>query len=517
MRKLIVLVSAFILAACSGDGRGGDGGTSGGTGGSGGSNGTDLAEPEGDDDLVGLSSVVGAENVLFQAIAVDNSNAYVCTGANGMLVVSLRDVSNISTAQEVQFDDGLGCRAVAIATDGSVIVTGQSQTATGSWIEVRSPGAAGTVLAAVNIPTNVESLAGTDTHVFAALGEDGLAILGRNDRALAPVGELAGFDTVLGVSAWEENRILAAAGAEGVVVVDITDPASPVAAATYSTKKNTARRIVVQDDIAYVAAVNSVQTFDLADANPESTAELWLTYGSAVDIAVTESRALFVANLEDLAVLDATDPSSLWLSASERIASASGGNPRVVGVSALGELAVAAEWSSVGTYQYLPSRSGPDVRVDRLSVDFGVVSLKKGKGLVIENLGDEPLEILNVETDNPLFEPGLSIIGSSDPTQATLPPCAEDASACKGILQIKFTPEDSTTAVNGTITVTTNDPDEEQVFITVKANDLEGSGPGALFDPDGAMVYTDSKTGNDVTVKGQHTGKVVMLAYFATW
>ncbi len=512
LRQLIILASAISLVACSG---GGSGSGSGATGGSG--TGIDIPEPEGNDDLVGLSSVASTEDALFQAIAVDDGYAYVCTGAHGMLIVDLSDITSIASAQQVTFADGNGCRSVGVATDGSILVTGQSQSEPGSWIELRSPGKNSQVQASLNIAQNVEYLAGTNSHVFAALGDDGLMVFGRNDGALASISSVIGFDTVLGVTVWDNSTILAAVGAEGVAVIDISDPTVPTVAATYGTKKNTARRIVVQNDIAYVAAVNTVQTFDLAAANPESTNELWLTYGSAVDLAITENGSLFVANLEDLAVLDATDPSNLRLSASEMIASTAGGNARVVGVSAIGEVAVAVEWSSVGTYQYLPDRTGPDVRVDRLSIDFGVASLKKGKGLVIENLGDEPLEITNVETDNPLFEPELSIIGSSDPTQATLPPCSDDPNACKGILQIKFLPEDSVTAVNGIVSVTTNDPDEGVVQIAVKANDLDGAGVGAPFDPNGEMVYTDSKTGNDVTIKGQHPGKVVLLAYFATW
>jgi hypothetical protein len=513
LRKLMIIASTAFIAACSGGGGGGSGGESTGGGGSG----TVIPEPEGNDDLVELSSVQSTDGALFQAVAVDNAHAYVCTGANGMLVVSLGDVKSISSAKQVTFADGNGCRAVAVASDGNIVVTGQSQSQTGSWIELRSPGADSTVLGTINIPQNVESMAATGSHVFAALGDDGLSILGRTDGDLSAVGELSGFDSILGVTVWDESRLVIAAGPEGIAVVDITDPAAPTATATYDTKKNTARRVVVRNDIAYIAAVNTVQTFDLTAANPQATNELWATYGSAVDLAITDSDVLYIANLEDLAVLDASDPTNLVLTASEMITSAVGGNSRVVGVSAIGEIAVAAEWSSVGTYQYVPDRTGPDVRVDRLSVDFGIVSLKKGKGLVIENLGDEPLKITNVETNNPLFEPTLSIIGSPDPTTATLPPCSEDANGCKGILQIVFSPEDKNAAVEGIITVSTNDPDEQSVTIAVKANDLDGIVVGAPFDPNGEMVYTDSKTGNDVTIKGQHPGKVVMLAYFATW
>ena len=481
----------------------------------------ELEFPEGNDNLIGFGSVAGADGALYSALAVGNGYLYGCTGSSGISISKVNAPDNLEiVTPSAMFPNGAGCRDVALATDGSLVVTGQSNTG-GSFVGRMSHGAQADVVvleAEVELEGAVETIVATGSHIFATVGGDGIQIVGWNGGELTLVSSLsAGFDQALGADLWCHSkspndssdpgtcdRLVVANGLSGVAVVDVSDPTNPLIESTFQTY-GTARRVVVEGDWAYIASVSGgVGIYDLSSDKPYPPLGSWSTHASAVDLAVSEDGRVFVANLEDLCVLDASDPYSLSLLGSELVPTADGSNPRVVSVRDHLGVAYVAEWSALWAYGFAEGRTAPDIHLAKLSLNFGLVSLKKGKGVVIQNLGSEALEIWDVQADHPDFE--VDIGGE----KLTLAP------GDLGLLEIVFSPSDDQ-PVEAFATLHTNDPDESEVRIPLVANQLDGAQVGAKFDPNGELVYNEYSTGNEVTVKGEHSGKVVLLAYFATW
>ena len=76
----------------------------------------------------------------------------------------------------------------------------------------------------------------------------------------------------------------------------------------------------------------------------------------------------------------------------------------MVGVVGRDDVAYVADWSTLATYMFVEGRSAPDIHLSKTKLKFGLVSLKKGKAILVENFGSEPLEVSNIQCDNPLFQ-----------------------------------------------------------------------------------------------------------------
>jgi hypothetical protein len=261
----------------------------------------------------------------------------------------------------------------------------------------------------------------------------------------------------------------------------------------------------VAGDLAYVASVNvGVGTYDLNSKAAKPRIASWPTHGSSLALDISETGYLYVANWEDLVVLDISDPYAIDFLASEVPATADSGSPHVVDVSTVGDVAYVAEWTGIWSYIFVEGRSAPDIRVSKPSLNFGYVKATfKGKGLLIDNLGDEDLVISSLVSNNPEFE--------IDPLELIVEPYDT------GFVEVKFTVVNPEESSKGTLTLETNDPDEKTVVIPLYANIFDGVQLGGPFKQDPDLVYTEMKTGNQVTVKQKLHGSVVLLAYYATW
>lgn len=486
----------------------GGGGGSGGGGGDGG----EVPTPVDGDNVTPLGHIETAENVMLNGVQAHGGLVFACTAAHGLQVAVTSDGALSVVAAAAAFPDGKGCRDITSASDGVLYATGQSGSKKGSWIVGFASDVSGDAVAPTlegHAEEIVEALAANETHVFAALGPAGVAIFGKNDGALAEVSRVSGLEQALGVAVSGE-RLFVADGAAGLAVVDISDPASPGAPKKVKISGATARRVVINGDVAFVAGVQVVAAVDVSTSTPKVMKPIWESYGSAVDLDLAEDGLLYVANTEDVAVIDAADPQDLRLVGSEVVASGTAATPRVIGVSTEGTLAYAAEWSGLWALSAKRDQAAADVRVDRTQVDFGFAQLKKSKGLRIRNLGTLPLEVSDMATTDAVhFQGELSLAGAAG-TSGTIAPGEEE------IIQVTFEPEDDQ-PVEADLTFNTNDPDEPRVTIHLNANAADGVQVGAPFDPNAELIYQHTKTGNDVTVKGEHAGKVVLLAYFATW
>ncbi len=514
MKKLTWLFAASLVVGCGGDGGSGPG-TAEPVEDPGG-----LPGPVGNDNLYDLSNIASTDGALYQDVAAAAGFVYGCTGNAGITVAARGEDWGLTVLGTATVPDAKGCRTMAIARDGGVFATGQSDLG-GSYLAQLEPGTT-EVIASTVVDYSIESIAASSTHVFVLRGEEGLTIFGRNDGGLAEVGSLAaGFDQALGAAVWYEEvpepaegeeaaeppaptRIVVANGLSGLVVVDITDPTAPSIASTNKTY-GTARRLVMRGDMAYIAqAGGGVSVLDMGSSAPFPPLASWSTHGSSVDIALT-GDILYVANLGDLCVVDAD---SMELMGTERIP-VEAGNPRVVGVDTDAGAGYAAEWNGLWTYAYAEGIEAPDIELSKTSVDFGLVSLKKGKGIIVKNLGHDTLEVLaDPRVVDAAGDPHPDF--SVDIEKDKFPP------GQKGLLELTFEPANAD-PVEAWIELETNDPDEALVRIPIVANKLDGYQVGAVFDPNGELVFQEYKTGNDVTVKGDYAGKVVLMVWFASW
>ena len=463
-----------------------------------------FAFPDGDDNLVSSSSHGGVQGALFQAIAASETTVFACTGAHGVQVSRIVNDSRMEVVHpSVTLPEGKGCREATVAADGTVFITGQGASG-GSFLATIND--SGSVFSGGSTDALVEAIAASDTHVFAAAGAGGLLVFARDAGGLTQIATLSGFDQALGLDLWCTegvcNRLVVANGLSGVTIVDIADPAAPAISGQIDTH-GTARRVVVDGDVAYVAAVAG--GLRLVDLVAKKELGAWVSYGSAMDLALTEAGVAYVANLEDVVAVDVTDLGNPVLLASELISPKDGsGSARVVDVTAIDGVGYAVEWSGIWQLHMAPdptTRIAPDIHLSKRSIDFGLALLQTGQGVIVENKGPGELQIAEVSVNHPDFsvDIGDSVIAPGGVT----------------LLQIKFTPT-SEEPVEGLVTLTTNDPDEGTVTIPLSANELDGIQLGAQFDQGDGLTFTEYKTGNDLQAR-QFPGKVIVLAWFASW
>ena len=138
---------------------------------------------------------------------------------HGLRIAALGEAGTLTTATEqVDLQDSEGCRSLAISPDGGVYVAGET-IGGGSWVARLAGDGTGTVESRVTIATGlVETIAATNTHVIAALGHQGIQILGLTDGQLAPVGALStGFERALGAAVWGDRIVVADGLANDVI------------------------------------------------------------------------------------------------------------------------------------------------------------------------------------------------------------------------------------------------------------------------------------------------------------
>lgn len=109
---------------------------------------------------------------------------------------------------------------------------------------------------------------------------------------------------------------------------------------------------------------------------------------------------------------------------------------------------------------YLTNKPGPELFLDQSSLDFGVIvpGENTSKTILLQNLGNNPLNITNITSSNPVFN-----ITNSNPVNLNLGNMIE--------LEIEFSSEISGVYA-GEISFNTNDPDNLEVIIPLSLNNF---------------------------------------------
>jgi hypothetical protein len=184
-----------------------------------------------------------------------------------------------------------------------------------------------------------------------------------------------------------------AAGASGLVVVDVATKNAAVVVATVASRSN-ANDVVVVGDLAYVADGIGLTLFDLSDpASPFLLSHLALS-GVAWDVAVRGNLALVAAGGSGLKVVDVTNP----------------GAPALLGSAGLSSTAKGVAFSSDGSHALVATTTG-GVTVDLTDPAAPVPGEALAAGTDVRDIATEGDVALLADSAD-----GLIVIDVSDPS-----------------------------------------------------------------------------------------------------
>jgi hypothetical protein len=433
-------------------------------------------------------------------VFADGAHLYACAAVGGPGALAL---DNFHMTGGEHMPTGSRCDRLVVG-DGHLIVSsrgGNEFASTGRLIsyDVAATPGVPTLLSYLDLATSPEGMAFIGSTVLAvALRSDGVELF-----QLSAQGKFSSLAKVPGlVDAWDvavSGNKLYVADATGLGVVDITVPGSPVFQGIVPSSASLKRLDVGADGVLYAAAAaDGVLAWDLADPSNPAFLSAFDTSGSAFDVAAGDGH-VFVADWNDVRVLDVSDPTAMKQVAVETLPPrADGAFSRVMSIDAVGSFAYPGEWTMLYQYELLPGTQGPDVDLEVVSLGFPTtaVGAESAISLIVRNEGDAPLEISNVVGDA-TFVPMT--------TTLTIPPGVRD------FIEVRFKAT-STASATGTLVLSTNDPDEPTVALPVAGN-TPGLGVGDALP---AWSWVDLQTGQQLSTQALQ-GSVVLLSYFATF
>ena len=338
-----------------------------------------------------------------------------------------------------------------------------------------------------------EGIARQGNHLYASRHADGLEILDLTDP-LNPqtVGELTDLQNAWDV-AFVANHILVADGAGGLAVVDGSDVTAPVLMQRLPTS-GAAVDVDIAGGLAAVAAGSGgVDLFDVND--PEAVVYLGTvdTPGLAMAVALA-ADLLYVADYHTIQVYDVSVPTSPTAAGWEDTPI------RAMGLDARADLAVVADWSSVRFYRQGPSTRG-DIHVPVSSIAFGLVAAGTvaDTTFVIANTGGAVVQV------DEIIEFGAAF-SLSEPTSFSLDP------GTSAEVTLTYAPEvegyDATF-----LRIGSDDSDEGVITFPVTADDQ----PWVLEVGDEAPDFTLADMDGVLHSLSDYRGRIVVAAFFANW
>lgn len=333
-----------------------------------------------------------------------------------------------------------------------------------------------------------EGLAWQDGYLYVAAHGDGLRVYQTSeDGTPSFLTALGGFG-----NAWKiatvGNTAYVADNTLGLVVVDITTPASPSIVDTLKTSGQP-RDVDHDDTYVYVAlGGGGVDVFDAATNTPVVNIE---TLGSAQAVAA-DNGALAVAGWNHVATYD-TDT---WLlTGTEKLLS----YPEFeqdLGVAMAGDIVYVGEWEGLHLLRHRQGYVAPDLWIDEQMYQFPPQQ-PAARAVVMRNVGRRTLEISDVSVSDPAFtvsDTSLSI-----------------AAGAANYIEVGYQPP-APTASKNLLQLVTNDPDPQHAnysagLLTASTTALDVgdtiSDAFGFLDPSGANQLSGLE------------GHVVVIAYFA--
>lgn len=368
-------------------------------------------------------------------------------------------------------------------------------------------------LAPVQLPVLQEpgvSYEGIDTangYIYVALRQHGLGVYARDaDGGFRRVGTASGLPNAWGVRV-RGTTAFVSDGLQGLVVVDVSDPASPAVVGRVETGGQ-ARGLAMDEDTVYVAAGSGgLVVVDVSDLAAPTVLSRTLMPGSAIRVDYSDGRA-FVAAWNDARVYDVSRPAAPRFIGAVRLTrdiqfEEEGRAPvtsRTLGVAAVGETMFVGNWHVIYSYQVYPDRVAPNILLpEEINlVDFGPVEpgATRTLPLRVTNQGTAPLSLSDVSFENPAF--------AVEPHEAPILPGAT------ATLSIGYTASDASVA-GSLLHIRSDDPASPERTGYAVAN-RDGVGVGKPL-PETTVTLVDGGQWSSEEARGQ----VTLLAYFATF
>lgn len=378
------------------------------------------------------------------------------------------------------------CSSLAVAGDVAIVgMRGGDVVA----VDLAGPALGGSV----SVGAAVHGVATDGTTVWAAAGDAGVVavpLAGGSLGSATPIGSIADARGV----AIDDAGLWVAAGDDGVTVLDPTTGAARGAAETASDAlgvRTTAAGTVV------LLGVGGWERYEASGTTLQKVGSEGTT-GAALD-AVEHDGELVTAEIHTLVRHTSAGPrfeerpgfgslDAPWLGAI---------------VSHDGEL-LAAVGDELVPVEVAPRTAVPDVMIDATTVYmWGDPGERLESLVVVDNLGDAPLVVGDVEIDAP-FE--FAFQDGGDPVEG----CDDTVSIPAGgslLLAVSYTPDDDA-LVTGEITLRTNDPDEPELVLTVDGNRGAPTIGSEAADFELLTIYGERFRLSD------HRGKVVLVKLF---
>ncbi len=161
----------------------------------------------------------------------------------------------------------------------------------------------------ITTSSDVYGVAVSGNYAYAACSESGLIIMDISDPS-SPI-LMGNYDTDYAHSiAVSGNYAYVADGNTGLVVLDISDPSTPTFTGSYSSGGD-ALAVAVSDKYAYIAdSWNGLLIVDISDPSASTLAGRYDTADPAMDVAVSGNHAYVADAGTGLAIFDVSDPSS---------------------------------------------------------------------------------------------------------------------------------------------------------------------------------------------------------------
>lgn len=506
-----VVVLMVTLVACGNeatqlddqqDASGGSGASGGSDGaGAGGSDGSGAGTAVGElgDPLVRLATY-GPPGPHYLQSRYHDGVLYVCSARQGLLTFDVSTPASLEPLDELDFSEGKRCQYVAIdeATSHALVSHAEEQSNPQSFlaaVDIANPSA---LSESVMMPRD-EQPAGLDVEgglvVLAAKG-DGLLLFDWDGSSFSELGGAA-LDEAWNVRL-HGSLAYVANGADGLSIVDVSDPSAPVLRGSVDLE-GIAKDLVVDGDRAYVAlGGEGIAAVDVSDPDAPALLDWEETPGSALAIAYSpEVSALFVSDWNDIRIFDLSDRDDPLSLGHEALPFGPDREARTMGIASNGAYVFSSNWDELASYEMTPGVSAPDLVISPtiLQLPNAESGATSTGALLLSNEGPRELAISEINVSG-----GLELSSYS----AIIAPFATAS------VEVTYTATNGA-PFDGSVTVVSDDIDQPTQSVDVTANQ-PGLGVGDEV-PD--WSYFDL-VGNQISLS-QYDGSVVMLAYFATF
>jgi len=278
----------------------------------------------------------------------------------------------------------------------------------------------------------------------------------------------------------------------GLVTVDLADPRRPALGTPDATALG-AWDLATDADHVYVAAGSGgVLIYDRLDPlAPQLVAQLD-DVGSVVGVDV-DGDLLTAVSHADLLAFDITDRQApMPLGKQDH-------NQFGLAVQLVETRISVADWAFLSVWQLDPAVRSPEM--DLQSSELWFTDGAETKALEITNLGADTLELVGATVG----DDRVSVAATADfvaPGEST-------------VLQVQFDPQDPDDALNTTLCLATNDPDEPVVHVPLAS--ATTGGLSELGVGEAAPDFTLNDIDGGIHRLSDQLGHPVVLLYFATW